>query len=69
MADNRQYEINEKDIEAALKYLKHHDPKNATQDRAIAMLQDLNSDFHRMAHDDPDRLLDLQRKVDGPKKS
>lgn len=67
MADNEQFRISEKDIGVALRYLKYHDPENATRDRAIAMLKDLNSGFHRMAHDDPDRLLELQRKVEGQK--
>lgn len=69
MADEEKYEVTETDIEAAISYLKYHDPKNANRDRAIVMLRDLNSDFHRMAHDEPDRLLELKRKVDGPKKS
>lgn len=58
------YKISDEDIEAALRYLKHHDPENANRDTAIALLEDLRSGFHTMAHDNPDKLLELQREID-----
>lgn len=67
MAEN--YEINEKDIEVALRYLKYNDSENATRENAIAMLQDLKSGFHSMARDNPDLLLKLQEEIDRNKES
>ena len=51
------YKISDEDIEAALRYLKYNDPENANRDMAIALLEDLRSGFHRMAHNNPDKLL------------
>lgn len=67
MAKN--YEINEKDIEVALRYLKYHDSENATRENAIALLHDLKSSFHSMAHDNPDLLLKLQEEIDSNKEN
>jgi hypothetical protein len=66
MAEDKRYEINEEDIGVALRYLKYHDPKNATREKAVALLSDLDSGFHRMAHEDPERLLNLKKRVDKP---
>lgn len=63
------YEINEKDIEVTLRYLKYHDPENATREVAITMLQDLKSGFHSMAHNHPDVLLGLQKELDESRES
>jgi len=61
---NEPFKPSEEDIQSAMLYKKHFDPEHATREEAIAMLKDLNSDFHRMAHDNPERLLELQQKVD-----
>ena len=58
------FKPSEEDIQSAMLYKKHFDPKHATCEEAIAMLEDMNSDFHRMAHDNPEKLLELQQKVD-----
>jgi hypothetical protein len=60
MDKNEKYTVSEEDIEVALRYLKFNDPKNATREKAKAMLDDLQSGFHGMAHHDPERLLDLR---------
>jgi hypothetical protein len=57
------YEISDKDIETALRYLKYHDPENATRERAVALLQDLQAGFHGMAHDNPQLLVELQKEI------
>ena len=57
------YEITDKDIEVALRYLKHHDPENATPEKAIAMLKDLRQGYHDMAHTNPDLLEELQKEL------
>lgn len=63
------YQINEKDIDSVLKFLKVTDPENATPEMAIALLEHLKAHFHTMAHLEPDTLkkmydeLKLQRKM------
>jgi predicted RecB family endonuclease len=63
------FEPSEEDIESAMLYKKHFDSEHATREEAISMLKDMNSDFHRMAHDNPEKLLELQHKVDRNKNS
>ncbi len=58
------FNSSEQDIQSAMLYKKHFDPEHATREEAIAMLEDMDSDFHRMAHDNPEKLLELQQKVD-----
>lgn len=67
--DKKEYQISEKDIESALRYLQTHDPKNATREQAEALLKDLQSGFHSMAHDNPELLLQLQKELEQHKKS
>lgn len=50
------YQINEKDIESVIRYLKSIDPDNATPEMAIEILEHLKAGFHSMAHNDPDAL-------------
>lgn len=58
------YEINEKDIESVIRWLKVNDPQNANREKAIAMLQDMKTGFHGMAHSNPDELLKLKKELD-----
>lgn len=50
------YEITEKDIETVLKILKQSDPKNATPEMAITILEQFQAAFHTAAHEDPKSL-------------
>ena len=53
----KDYEINEKDIDSVLHYLKLTDPSNATPEIAIAMLEDMHAVSHTLSHQlDPDTL-------------
>ncbi len=52
----RQYEINEKDIDAVISYLKTVDPENATPETAIAFLEQLQASVHLMSHENPELL-------------
>jgi len=61
---DKPYEINEKDIESALRWLKVNDPENATRDQAVALLNDLKSGFHGMAHNNPELLAKLKQELD-----
>jgi len=56
MTQKGKYQINEKDIDSTLAYLKIHDPKNATPETAIALLEYLQATFHTMDHEDPEML-------------
>ena len=63
------YELNEKDIESVVHYLKIHEPENATRERAIALLEDLQAGVHMMAHNNPELLAKLQKELDENKHS
>lgn len=62
-----EYQISEKDIEGAIRWLKVNDPANANRDKAIALLKDMKTGFHQMSHNNPARLLELQQEVNQPK--
>ena len=53
------YQINEKDIDTVLNYLKIHDPENATPEMAIALLEFYKTKFHEMAHTDLSKLEEI----------
>ncbi len=54
------YKINEQDIDSVIRYLKIHDPVNATPEKAIAMLEELQAGIHNIGHEDPELLKKLQ---------
>lgn len=56
--------ITEKKIEVALRYLKYHDPENATREKAVALLTELRDGYHAKAHSNPVELLELQQELD-----
>lgn len=58
------YEINEKDIDSTINYLKTVDPENATPEMAIAFLEQLQASVHMMAHDNPVLLKNVQRDLE-----
>lgn len=57
----KQYEINEKDIDSVISYLKTIDPENATPEMAIAFLEQLQASVHLLAHEDPEILEKIYR--------
>ena len=61
MVDN--YKITEEDINKALNYLKLNNPKHASKKDAIHLLNDLKSKFHNLSHNDPEKLLELEKIV------
>jgi hypothetical protein len=67
MADD--YEINEKDIDSVLHFLKINDPEHATPEMAIAILKHMQSAFHTMSHDDPELLEKIYLDLKNNKKS
>jgi len=64
--DMKKYQMNEKDIEGVINYLKIFDPENATPEMAIELLEYMQATYHNMTHDDPEQLKkmyeDLQKK-------
>lgn len=56
MHDMSNYEINEKDIDSVINYLRINDPENATPEKAIAFLEELQSGLHMLEHTNPDLL-------------
>lgn len=50
------YEINEKDIDSALNYLKIHEPATATPERAIELIEFMREQAHLISHVDPANL-------------
>lgn len=53
------YQINEKDIDKVLNYLKIHDPEHARPEMAVAFLEYFTAKFHELAHTDPEKLEEL----------
>jgi hypothetical protein len=62
----KEYQINEKDIDSTIRYLKTVDPENATPEMAIAFLEELQARVHLLAHENPELLekiyLELKKK-------
>lgn len=63
------YEINEKDIDTVLSILKRTDPENATPEAAIAYLEDMQAELHRIGHDNPEKLEELMGEIIKQKKN
>lgn len=63
MSKNKGYQINEKDIDAVIRYLKTIDPENATPEMAITILEHLKSTYHTMAHDNPEELKKIYNEL------
>jgi len=57
------YEINEKDIDSVLCFLKIYDPANATPENAISILEDMDAYFHKLSHENPGLLEKFQKDV------
>lgn len=55
------YELNEKDIDQVLEWLKDHKPEKANREYAISMLIELKQNYRQTGFDDPDLLEDLKK--------
>ena len=55
------YQISEQDIEAVIRYLKIHDPKNADKDYAIQLLEALQGVAHDVAREGGVNIKDLEK--------
>jgi competence protein ComGC len=56
-----EYELSESDIDSVLRWLKIHDPANATSEEAIKFLVDSRVLIHEVAHNHPEKLEDLYK--------
>lgn len=65
----KSYEINEKDIDSTIRYLKTIDPENATLEMAIAFLEELQAKVHLLAHENPELLEKIYKELIAKKKS
>jgi cytochrome oxidase Cu insertion factor (SCO1/SenC/PrrC family) len=65
----RHYEINEKDIDEVIRYLKTVDPENATPEVAIAFLEQLQASVHLMSHENPELLDKIYQDLKNKKSS
>ena len=59
MAKYQNYEINEKDIDSVINYLKIFDPERATPENAIDFIEYLRTGVHELAHNNPEKLEQL----------
>lgn len=57
------YELNEKDVEIVIRYLKIYDPKNATPENAISMLEEFAAGVHVLSHTNPELLEKLYEEL------
>lgn len=62
------YQINEKDIDGVLAFLKATDPENATPEMAIALLEFYKVKFHELAHTDLSKLEEIYEEFKKDKK-
>jgi hypothetical protein len=50
------YQLNEKDIDSMIRFLKTTDPEHATPEMAIALLEHLKAHYHIKAYLEPEEL-------------
>ncbi len=63
MSMAKQYEINEKDIDSVIRWLKIHDPENATPETAIEILEKMYAHVHVLSHENPELLEKIYREL------
>jgi hypothetical protein len=63
------YEINEKDIESVINFLKQTDPEHATPEMAIELLEYLQKSAHTLAHTDLNKLTEIYKELKKTKKT
>ena len=57
------YQLNEKDIDSMIRFLKATDPEHATPEMAIDMLEYLKAGVHTMADLDPEKLKEIFEEI------
>ena len=65
----KEYEINEKDIDSVIRWLKIHDPENATPETAIEILEEMHARVHLLAHEEPELLDKIYSELKSRKQS
>jgi phosphoenolpyruvate synthase/pyruvate phosphate dikinase len=64
----KEYKVSDEDIEGALRYMKLHISKDATWDDAKEWLEEKGSNLHKLAISDPEKFIELKRKIDNRKR-
>ncbi len=59
----KQYELNEKDIDSVIGWLKINDPENANPETAITILERMHARVHLLSHENPETLDQIYRQV------
>lgn len=67
MSMAKQYEMNEKDIDRVIRWLKIHDPENATPETAIEILEEMYARVHLLSHEDPELLEKIHQELNQKK--
>ena len=57
------YQLNEKDIDSMIRFLKATDPELATPEMAIDILEHLKAGVHTMADLDPEKLKEIFEEI------
>ena len=57
------YQLNEKDIDSMIRFLKATDPEHATPEMAIDILEHLKAGVHTMADLDPEKLKEIFEEI------
>ena len=68
MSKSGGYQLNEKDIESVINFLKTVDPENATPEMAIELLEHLKASVHTMTHENPEKLKEIYEELKRQKK-
>lgn len=58
------YELNEKDIDSVINWLKIYRPDDATPEFAIEMLEEMRATVHIMSHEEPENLDNMNAALD-----
>ena len=64
----KKYQLNEKDIDGVINYLKIFDPENATPEMAIELLEYMQATYHNTSHEDPEQLKKMYEDLQKQKK-
>ncbi len=66
---DKKYELNEKDLDSAMRYLKAFHPEDANHETAIALLESMMAKYHKMNHDNPKDLELIYKNLQNNKKT
>jgi hypothetical protein len=66
----KKYDLNEKDIDSAIRWLKIHDPEHSTPEDAIGLLETMMEMAHQLGHAiDEEAMMKAQKELQAKRKS